>query len=202
MCLWGLKSKFRYGKNDGHLVSQVMCPARLWPSPWKKGSALERACPCAKTTWTLKGQRLGAWWGWDHEGRGSEERQRKGQDSQLFVTTAVCHWYLLDLLSLSGLIYWWYSGYTVHSQILINWPVDGSFFPELTAKAPEKIKPLPKKESSSSNFEALVLQLWISGVLYKCIILSFLFEMDRWIRGRPTNAMGQQWLTNPNPYTS
>ena len=55
-------------------------------------------------------------------------------------------------------------------QLTCTWAV---FALKLRAKAPEKVKPAPKNESSFSNFQALVLQLWISGVRYNSIILAF-----------------------------
>ena len=54
-------------------------PARLWPRPWNRTPPWQ-AWICMKATSAQKGLRLGVWWGWDHEGRGSEEMQRKDQD--------------------------------------------------------------------------------------------------------------------------
>ena len=66
-------------------LSSHVSPARLWPRPWNKTPPWW-TCFWAITTSALKGRRLGVRWGWGHEGRGSEEIQRKDQD------TAVWKW--------------------------------------------------------------------------------------------------------------
>ena len=65
--------------------SNRLPPARLWPRPWNR-TPVWLMWICSRTTSALKGQRLGVWWWWCHEGRGCEETQRKGQG------TAVWKW--------------------------------------------------------------------------------------------------------------
>ena len=65
--------------------SNRLSPARLWPRCCNR-TPVWRTWIWPQTTLALKGQRLGVWWRWCHEGRGCEERQRKGQG------TAVWQW--------------------------------------------------------------------------------------------------------------
>ena len=67
------------------LKSCDVSPDRLWPRPCNTTSVWRTSIWSVATS-ALKGQRLGVWWRWCHEGRGCEERQRKGQ------STAVWQW--------------------------------------------------------------------------------------------------------------
>ena len=63
--------------------SNGLSPARLWPRHWNRTPPWT-SWICRKTTSALKGRRLGVWWRWCHEGRGCEERQRKGQGTAVW----------------------------------------------------------------------------------------------------------------------
>ena len=57
--------------------SSHVSPARLWLRPWNRTPPW-RAWIWRAATSEMKGRRLGVWWGWGHEGRGSEEIAKEG----------------------------------------------------------------------------------------------------------------------------
>ena len=106
-----LKSKFRDEKHDGGGYVSAVCfivfflshlsPARLWLRPWIR-TPLCLTWSCSMKTSALKGQRLGVWWGWCHEGKGGWRNCKRR-----IKTSFVWKWHIRKCRKAMQLQYWW-----------------------------------------------------------------------------------------------